>query len=54
MEMKDYFYNVAKSLCVPTVMDHGKDLRPQFFALFYSFIDCEYTTLYLSKAAHNP
>ena len=53
MDVKDFFYNISKSLCIATVMENGKDLRPRLFSLFYSFIDCEYTTLYLSKSVHN-
>lgn len=48
MEVKDFFYNVGKSLDIGTVME-SKILRPLLFSLFYNFIDAEYTVLYLSK-----
>ena len=45
MDVKDFFYNIAKSLCMQTVFENKK-LRLQFFnELFYPFIENEYTTL---------
>ena len=48
MDVKDFFYNIGKSFCVSTVMD-SKDYRLQLFNIFNSFVDHEYTTLYLSR-----
>lgn len=48
MDMKDFFYNVGKSLCISTILE-SKDFRGQFMAVFFSFIDCEYTPLHFSR-----
>lgn len=45
MDVKDFFYNLAKSLCMQTVFQ-DKKLRSRFFSeLFYPFIENEYTVL---------
>jgi hypothetical protein len=48
MEVKDFFYNIGKSICMDTVMD-SKEYRPKFIAVFTSFIDNEYSQLHFSK-----
>jgi len=48
MEIKDFFYNIGKSICIPTLME-SKVYRPRFLALFMNFIDHEYSTLHFSK-----
>ncbi|TNV87999.1 hypothetical protein FGO68_gene14880 [Halteria grandinella] len=45
MDVKDFFYNIAKSMCMQTVFE-DKKLRVKFFnELFYPFIENEYTVL---------
>lgn len=41
MDAKDYFYNIGKSLDIPTIME-SKIYRAELFEIFYSFIDAEY------------
>lgn len=48
MEIKDFYYNIGKSICIPTVME-SKVHRPRFLALFMNFIDNEYAALHFSK-----
>lgn len=48
MDVKDFFYNVVKSVCISTVMER-KELRPRFLDIFYSFIDNEYAPLHFHK-----
>ena len=52
MDAKDYFYNIGKSLDIPTIME-SKIYRAELFEIFYSFIDAEYQTLFLSKRGEN-
>jgi hypothetical protein len=51
MDVKDFCYNIGKSLDVASVME-SKDLRSQLFTIFYAFIDSEYTSLFLSRSTH--
>ena len=48
MDVKDFFYNVGKSLCIATILE-SKDFRGQFMAVFFNFIDYEYTPLHFSR-----
>ena len=48
MDVKDFFYNVGKSLCIATILE-SKDFRGQFMAVFFNFTDCEYTPLHFSR-----
>jgi hypothetical protein len=48
MDVKDFFYNIGKSICIPTVME-SKELRPKLLSIFLSFIDNEYSQLHFAK-----
>lgn len=50
MEMKDFFYNLTKSICIESILS-SNSLKTQFFTHLYSFIDLEYNLLYFSKSS---
>ena len=54
LEIKDFFYNIVKSLCINTVMSNVP-FKEKLFSIFTSFIDNEYTTLFMVRHAvdHN-
>jgi hypothetical protein len=48
MDVKDFFYNLGKSLCISTILE-SKDYRSQLMSIIFGFIDYEYSTLHFSK-----
>jgi hypothetical protein len=48
MDMKDFFYNIGKSLCIGTILEN-KEYRSQLMYIFYNFVDYEYSALYFSR-----
>ncbi len=51
MDVKDFFYNIVKSLCISTILD-SKDYRARFVQILFDFIDKEYTPLHFSRHVH--
>ena len=41
IEIKDFFYNLAKGLCMDTIMAN-KSLKANFFEMLYDYLDHEY------------
>ncbi len=48
MDMKDFFYNIGKSLCVKTILEN-KEYRSKLMHDFYNFVDNEYSVLHFSR-----
>ena len=49
MEVKDFFFNVIKSLSLSiTVILENFDLKQKLFKIIYSFIDYEYSHLFMN------
>jgi len=45
MDMKDFFYNFGRSLCISTIFDR-KDFKEKLMSVFFDFVDFEYTPLH--------